>query len=492
MATIANLVIGVSADAAKFNKELDGVRKQIDRFKSVGGIGRDLLGSKSSVDLASKLTENLKDINPILDRAASGFQFMLSGMQEAADSIREMRVEADKLGVSVNTVFELQHVKNGEALIPFLKKLQQDLGEAAMGSDEARKKFEKLGLSWRDMVNEEGGEQLRIAADRIAEAKTAAERASIAAQLGGKGGKEAVGILSQGRAGLDKAAARAHTFVSEQDIENAERFGGTIKFVKKQWEELWIWVNSKQQQWEDLKTRAFGTAEDIAAMEAERERVRQRTEQAAIVEPQGKDNLASKLLADMAAAADTAMAVSQLNKELEHHRQELILGADEAKLMQKAWEHNIPAEELEVLNAKLRENKAIQQQLSDRKGIAGVFENLSDQLNDIGGKVGDKAIAKLLQLGATVEQLDAADAGFALIEKLKMIESLKSGSLPQANVVGSSGAISAMNKFRSERNTQGLQDRLLEEIKRQAEEQNAKLADILDELKDPKIKRADI
>lgn len=489
MATIGSLVIGVSADAKQFNKELDRVRGALNTFSS--GIG-NIAGSKNGMDLMSNIAEQAKGIHPAMTMAAEGAQFFLAGMQGSIQQMRDLRMEADKFGTTINTIFELSRTKGGESLVAGLGKLQQQLGEAARGSTEARKKFDDLGLSWREMIDMDASEQLRVAAERVKEAGTASERTAISMDLMGKAGKEAVGVLSQGRAGLDAGAAKAHWLLSREDIENAERFGGNWKKIVAVWDDGWHKINSLQQKLEDMKTMAFGSPEDIQAMVEAREKVagahRQRAQ---IIDPQGKDNMLAPVMREIADAADAGIAIGKFNEELDHAMNTLEMGAEQAKAWGIAWKHSLPQEEYDAMVKKAEKFKQIQKDIANLKVAGGMFGGLIGDLEKFQNPL-TVMLNEMDRLGVAVKDMQVAANAFDMNKQLQGLKGAAFPGLAKAMEAGGVEAVGFQNRADAEKQFGDAQKKAMEVIKQKLPDMLIELRKIKKLLEEPPIKAANI
>lgn len=113
-------------------------------------------------------------------------------------------VGADKVGTSLN-------------------KMQKILVEAANGSDEAREKFGRLGLSWSEMQDKSPTEQLQMLAAAISQLPTPAEKSAAAMEWFGKSGGRTLAFLNDFTGAVEGAKGELGTMPDLMDA-NARTF----------------------------------------------------------------------------------------------------------------------------------------------------------------------------------------------------------------------------------------------------------------------------
>ncbi|MGO1079724.1 hypothetical protein, partial [Inquilinus sp. CA228] len=124
---------------------------------------------------------------------------------------------AESLGISAEGLQEIRFAFSGaadaEQVDGAIARLGKTIGEASLGSKEAIKTFDDLGVSFRDGVTKQilpTDQVLRAVADRIAAIGSPAQQAALAVKLFGReAGTKLLPVLRQGAKGFDDAAARA-------------------------------------------------------------------------------------------------------------------------------------------------------------------------------------------------------------------------------------------------------------------------------------------
>ncbi len=134
---------------------------------------------------------------------------------------------AEQLGISTDALqayrfAAMQSSVGSEQFETTIKKLTQNIGDAAQNSDSAIKAFQNMGIGVLDMSGKVRTTEsvLGDIADRIRDAKSEAERAQIAMDTFGKSGFRLIPMLLQGREGLIAwtAAAKEAGVINRAEI----------------------------------------------------------------------------------------------------------------------------------------------------------------------------------------------------------------------------------------------------------------------------------
>lgn len=170
-----------------------------------------------------------------------GFATMAKTAAAAADANAKL---ADRLGATVEGLTALQYAaqtsgSTSEAVDAGLKKMTQTIGDAVNGSNSARAAFDALGLSAAELAKMPADQAFIKIADQLQKMPTAAQKASAAVDIFGKGGADLLPLLNQGAEGIAKARAEAERMgliisrVDSAKIELANdaiaRVGNTIR-----------------------------------------------------------------------------------------------------------------------------------------------------------------------------------------------------------------------------------------------------------------------
>lgn len=163
-------------------------------------------GLQADFNKASKVVEGWKgQMESILSGGLkiAGVTTALTLFKDLASQFREVKREADSVGASIEQMTGLKLFAKGDAdaMVIGLQKIQAELGAAADGSEEMRKKFP----NWRELNDADPVAILKSLSEEYKTLGTAAEKANFARQLGGRGQQAAwMTMLEKGPEGIDK------------------------------------------------------------------------------------------------------------------------------------------------------------------------------------------------------------------------------------------------------------------------------------------------
>lgn len=236
---IGKLAVVLSANADQFMKELD---KTEQRAKSWAGKVDAYLGKKLGVSGGSLIGAGIAGV--AAGAGMSAFNFVkdniggfLDALTEQQLKINESRKAADMLGLSVQRYAGLQFAAKDrvEEFNTFMGRYQSLLAEAANGSDEARKKFDELGLSWERLDAAPARGILEVA-DRVKEMGSSPAALMLLRGLGGRGGAAVREMLSGGSAGLRAAFQHADELgliPTDADAEHAKKIKDRMRELER-------------------------------------------------------------------------------------------------------------------------------------------------------------------------------------------------------------------------------------------------------------------
>jgi hypothetical protein len=237
MPSIGKLAVKLEADAAAFERGLDAALRKAERFGK--GVGRVLTSPLSSASkalslpgaglggLATGITQGLQGI-PLIGSTLAAIP--LSGaslhrwLQAEIDDMSSLSKQATRLGVSLDELSAIQILagSSAEALERGMLHFRSVLGQAALGSEEAQKKFERLGLDWKQLIDKSPAQAMGQIGDKLKGFRSEAVRAALAAELfGEKATAQMLPALEKGTAGLQAALDKVHRFglfISDSDL----------------------------------------------------------------------------------------------------------------------------------------------------------------------------------------------------------------------------------------------------------------------------------
>lgn len=226
MPNIGKVNVVVGASTAALTSGLAQAGKSLDAFagKATGifsGLGAGVLGIAGVAGLGA------------------GISGALSMVDSAFQRHRELVKEAAGLGLAPAALAQLKAAFKpvSDSLVPALQHLEAELGAVAEGSDEAAKKFEKMGLEALFLTDLSVDQVLMRIADQVKNAGSAFEQARIAQQAFGRAGKELLPILKQGAEGIraNEERLKAMNITLTEGFINAETEAA----------ELWKWIGTR-------------------------------------------------------------------------------------------------------------------------------------------------------------------------------------------------------------------------------------------------------
>jgi hypothetical protein len=140
---------------------------------------------------------------------------IVAGIENILSKFQQMRNQAENLGISTDFLQGMEHLSS-EKVVGGVEKfnhaiaaLSTTLGEAKSGNEEAIKKFEKWGITLKDISTLNAEEMFYKIADEVKKIPDPAMRSAVAFELMGKSGKQMVGVLSEGSEEIRKLVGEA-------------------------------------------------------------------------------------------------------------------------------------------------------------------------------------------------------------------------------------------------------------------------------------------
>jgi hypothetical protein len=185
----------------KFKSELNSLSSRMRKFGSIGSAvsGPIVAGFAAAAVQFAKTGSALYDVTQRLT--------------ESAEEISSLQFVAEQAGSS------------GDVLEKSLFTMNKQLAEAANGSAAASDAFNKLGLNIAELQAMSPAERFRTIADAIAGLSDDTQRANVAQDLFGRGGRELLPVLMQGADGIRALQAEAHRLgvtLTDEDVVAAD------------------------------------------------------------------------------------------------------------------------------------------------------------------------------------------------------------------------------------------------------------------------------
>jgi len=190
MATVEDFILKINVQGEGAVKNLSGTIQNLSKDAQAFGSGGGGIFSNTLGSITSKLGGTA---TAVLGVAGAIAALGLKAVQ-IADQLQDI---SDASGIAAGALSNLQSsiIEAGGKADDFANiatKLNQTLGDAAMGNEAAQKSFQKLGVFVRDANGEvrDTGDVLRDVLGKLAAVSDPATRAALAVELLGKKGKE--------------------------------------------------------------------------------------------------------------------------------------------------------------------------------------------------------------------------------------------------------------------------------------------------------------
>lgn len=293
----------------KANREISNLQKNADKFNS-GGLN---LGALKGV-------------------AALGAGISIGAFKEVIDTLDELGKRARDIGITASQLQELQHqaklagISTGELDVS-MRSFNRNVSLAAMGTGEARKALDSMGISLTESNGETKtqSELLQEVSTYFAQNAGDAENAGRAARLFGERGAEMLRIFEQGEnsvnkifdaKGIDEAAESAERFNRHVEKGKNLLFKGIVKVVDG-WGKIFDFGEAA---WDAITGKGFGASE-LKRIEDEANRENDiRLQKIANEEAQRK----SYILKTINEANEKFFTTTQRTKALEEQREIVI------------------------------------------------------------------------------------------------------------------------------------------------------------------------
>lgn len=187
MALIRNLVVALTAKTDVFERRMKKATSRTQRFaRDVKVVGRQfaMFGVAAGIALG----------------------YMVKRTMASIDAVAKL---SDRIGMATEDIVAFQHAAqitgmDVEGMNKSLEMFVRRMGEVRLGTGEAKRAFEELGLSVDDFAAKDPAENIKVIADRINNLATQADKAAVAYYLFGRQGMKMLNLLSQGSEGVEK------------------------------------------------------------------------------------------------------------------------------------------------------------------------------------------------------------------------------------------------------------------------------------------------
>lgn len=189
--SVASFGVSLYAKTSAFRKGMKKARGNLKKF------GR----------MASKVSGQMAKFGSILTGVATGA--MALSIKNSLKNIDALAKLSARVGMSVSDFQKLQHAASlsgasAELMAQSMDVLSKRLGEAAMGTGEAKGAIEKLGMSVNELLQMKPADRFKKIADAVSLLSTQEEKAAVTSKLFSRAGLALVNVLDQGSAGIEK------------------------------------------------------------------------------------------------------------------------------------------------------------------------------------------------------------------------------------------------------------------------------------------------
>jgi hypothetical protein len=204
----------------------------IDLLMKTGSFETDTKRAEKRLQEFNKSIANMGKIAAGVTAAAAGAFAVMA--KKTIDSMDAMAKQAQQAGVSVEALSSLGYAAElsgltTDQLTQSLGRLSKGMSEAALGTGEAKKAFDLLGISASNL--DSADQALMQIADRFAKMPDGAEKSALAMQLFGRAGLQMIPFLNAGAKGisdLQREADRLGVTMDTNTAKAAEKFNDDL------------------------------------------------------------------------------------------------------------------------------------------------------------------------------------------------------------------------------------------------------------------------
>lgn len=239
-------------DAGGFSAGVKAMEKSAQQARQ--GVGKQFKGLEQSIEsVTGGIGASIRFGNFALGFSNAGLAIGLQMGRQLASSVMgtiDKEVEFgflnDQIGTSIEWLSGFRTVASeagisGDRFTSAIGRLHQTLGNAALGSSEARGAFRNIGLTWDDLAGQNFDDQLLRISDAMGATENRAVRARVATELFGREGGRQFIRLMQGAGGLSAAIAEVQSrggIMTTGDLQAMQRANDSIDRLTTRFEQL--------------------------------------------------------------------------------------------------------------------------------------------------------------------------------------------------------------------------------------------------------------
>ena len=217
MSTALGLAMQITANTAQLAQAVADVNKRLDTMADAGKKAADDLGALKNIEIGKLALGGIKaatsaflSLGTAVTDAASGVVSFALSVGDELDALNDV---ANRTGVGVEALqaYARAAADTGVSVEAFAKQIQVltlNIGKATL-DEKAQKKFEDLGLVFKDLKELTPEQQFEQIVDAIARIADPAERAATAVKFFGKGGIQLGELFTLGPGALTQMREEA-------------------------------------------------------------------------------------------------------------------------------------------------------------------------------------------------------------------------------------------------------------------------------------------
>jgi len=226
MATAVGLNMKITADTAGIGRGVSKTEQQLGKLSKSAASAASSLRALVSIEVATRLASAFTDVA----RSAINMAARVTESVAAIDDLSQRTGLGVESLQSLQLAADLAGVQNLEGA---LQKVSVVLGDAAAGSESARKAFSNVGLSVDSLLKLSPDEQFKAVAKAIGSIKGPAAQAAAAVDLFGKSGVELLPLFASNLEEIEHRAKQLGMVLSGNQVSAITEMDDALLMVRK-------------------------------------------------------------------------------------------------------------------------------------------------------------------------------------------------------------------------------------------------------------------
>ncbi len=222
MATVTSLVTKLTLDLSEFKRGMTESKTLVQSFKSAS-----LAASKALAAVGIAVSAAFYGLNSIIS--------------QSEERISKLVDTSTRLGVGIPALQRLQYVAGQtgigiDSLNSALGKMEKNLGNAAMGSEQATKAFTQIGLNVQDLLSMDADKQYLAIGDALLKISSPAIQAAAAIAIFGRGGIQQLSALKDNARALIEEFKGLGVELTDGQARSVELYGDRVRTLGVIWD----------------------------------------------------------------------------------------------------------------------------------------------------------------------------------------------------------------------------------------------------------------